>query len=100
MAAIWTATPVWITVSPMARCSAPWDASYNVSNRYYCGDGTINPGEECDDGNRNNEDACRNNCTWQCESRSECSDGESCTVDRCINHVCDYSQEVDDVRGR
>jgi cysteine-rich repeat protein len=31
----------------------------------YCGDGVINPelGEECDDGNKNDLDSCRNDCT-------------------------------------
>lgn len=29
----------------------------------YCGDGIVQAGETCDDGNRNNSDACHNNCT-------------------------------------
>jgi cysteine-rich repeat protein len=28
----------------------------------YCGDGTVDPGEVCDDGNRINTDACTNSC--------------------------------------
>lgn len=28
-----------------------------------CGDAVTNPGEQCDDGNTNNEDACQNDCT-------------------------------------
>jgi cysteine-rich repeat protein len=35
-----------------------------------CGDGVVDPGEACDDGNSNNFDACRNDCT-----PSDCGDG-------------------------
>lgn len=28
-----------------------------------CGNGVVEPGEQCDDGNANNSDACANNCT-------------------------------------
>jgi cysteine-rich repeat protein len=36
-----------------------------------CGDGILNPGETCDDGNRDNRDACRNDCI-----PTSCGDGE------------------------
>ena len=36
----------------------------------YCGDGFVDPGEECDDGNDDETDACLNNCT-----RASCGDG-------------------------
>lgn len=32
----------------------------------FCGDGLVNGGEECDDGNDNDNDACSNNCTMGC----------------------------------
>ena len=35
-----------------------------------CGDGTVDPGEECDDANTNNNDACTNQC-----KRNVCGDG-------------------------
>ncbi|GIU69523.1 MAG: hypothetical protein KatS3mg002_0759 [Candidatus Woesearchaeota archaeon] len=35
-----------------------------MSGCYKCGDGVVNPGEECDDGNTNNHDACNNTCRW------------------------------------
>src|SRR6185369_12070903 len=34
-------------------------------NCTYCGDGMVDAGEQCDDGNANNTDACRNDCTPQ-----------------------------------
>jgi cysteine-rich repeat protein len=36
----------------------------------YCGDGHVDPGEECDDGNTNNNDSCTNAC-----KRNVCGDG-------------------------
>jgi cysteine-rich repeat protein len=35
-----------------------------------CGDGHLDPGEECDDGNHSNEDDCLNDCT-----QARCGDG-------------------------
>src|SRR5439155_5285713 len=29
----------------------------------FCGDGIVNDGEQCDDGNSNNADSCQNDCT-------------------------------------
>ncbi|MBD3279698.1 MAG: hypothetical protein GF390_03235 [Candidatus Pacebacteria bacterium] len=63
-----------------------------------CGDGDTDPGEECDDGNSSNQDACLNNCTdadcgdgyiWI--GQEECDDGgndnyDGCHQD-CVNEV-------------
>jgi cysteine-rich repeat protein len=38
--------------------------------RGFCGDGNLDPGEECDDGNREDRDGCTNGC--QC---ARCGDG-------------------------
>src|SRR5687767_7999032 len=35
-----------------------------------CGDGTRDPGEECDDGNDKNDDGCLTSCRW-----ATCGDG-------------------------
>lgn len=35
-----------------------------------CGDGQLDPGEECDDGNREDRDGCTNGCTC-----ARCGDG-------------------------
>ncbi len=63
-----------------------------------CGNGLLDGGEQCDDGNRTNEDACGNNCRvaicgdairqpWE-----QCDDGnrvntDNCT-DECIAAIC------------
>jgi cysteine-rich repeat protein len=41
-----------------------------------CPDGTLDPGEDCDDGNLENEDACSNLCTI---NATPCDDGDPCT---------------------
>lgn len=60
-----------------------------------CGDGTIDAGEECDDGNTAAADSrtalpgcvlpetCLENCTCGCTSSAACDDGIACTIDTC-----------------
>jgi cysteine-rich repeat protein len=54
-----------------------------------CGDGTMQVGEDCDDGNRIDDDACSNDCTKRrcgngvTEAGEECDDGNSSAGDRC-----------------
>lgn len=48
-----------------------------------CGDGTVDPGEECDDGNNRAGDCCSSFCELVAEGAA-CDDGNFCTVvDRC-----------------
>lgn len=47
-----------------------------------CGDGVVDIGEICDDGNREGGDCCAADCSFEAES-SPCSDGEPCTDDAC-----------------
>lgn len=51
-----------------------------------CGDGAVDPGEECDDGNIGNGDGCDSACrveSLECAADSDCDDGNECTVDQC-----------------
>ena len=41
-----------------------------------CGNGTLDPGETCDDGNRTNGDCCSSTC--QAETGASCDDGDAC----------------------
>lgn len=56
-----------------------------------CGDGATQPGEECDDGNTQNADACSNACVAsRCgdlvvQSPEECDDGNDDDLDACSN---------------
>ena len=81
----------------------------------YCGDGILDVGEECDDGNNNNYDSCRNDCTLPycgdgiVDSGEECDDGNDNNFDDCRNDctrcpdrdrdcVCDNEDECDNSR--
>src|SRR5690349_2315924 len=77
-----------------------------------CGDGQVNGDEACDDGNDNDLDDCRNDCTVQTcgngtvdvDSGEACDDGNDnnldscrndCTVQTCGNGVRDAGEECD-----
>jgi cysteine-rich repeat protein len=91
-----------LTSAHIKECNSNYDykvcCKINPSNGE-CGDGTINQGEQCDDGNRINTDACLNNChTARCgdgiirtdlefefEGYEECDDGNRINTDACSN---------------
>jgi cysteine-rich repeat protein len=56
-----------------------------------CGDGVVQPGEQCDDGNAVNEDGCTSACTLpRCgdgvlHAGEECDDGNDLDYDACTN---------------
>jgi cysteine-rich repeat protein len=53
-----------------------------------CGDGLLDPEEECDDGNNLNGDCCSASCTMEPDGGS-CDDGEGCTSsDQCSSGAC------------
>jgi cysteine-rich repeat protein len=59
----------------------------------FCGDGDVDPGEECDDGNSVETDSCRNDCTVaRCgdgvvhQGVEECDDGNAIQTDACLNN--------------
>ena len=51
------------------RTSARFDAG---DAQAVCGNGTVEAGEDCDDGNRFNDDGCSNTC-----QRANCGDGQA-----------------------
>jgi cysteine-rich repeat protein len=48
-----------------------------------CGDGALDPGEQCDDGNNAAGDCCAPNCQLEPAGRSCADDGNVCTDDQC-----------------
>jgi cysteine-rich repeat protein len=63
-----------------------------------CGDGVVDPGEQCDDGNQINGDGCNNNCQIEekksicgqtCESDSDCLPGTTGAATVCRNGICE-----------
>lgn len=55
-----------------------------------CGDGILDPGEECDDGNQSNSDSCTDTCHI-CGDRV-LNEGEKCTTDK-IFSLCDLDED-------
>jgi cysteine-rich repeat protein len=56
--------------------------SYLITgSRYECGNGTVDPAEQCDDDNNANGDGCDPFCKF--ENCSTCDDGNPCTIDTC-----------------
>ncbi|MBI4917502.1 MAG: DUF4215 domain-containing protein [Acidobacteria bacterium] len=49
-----------------------------------CGDGIVDPFEECDDGNGVAGDGCDRRCILGCRAREECDDEDECTDDDCV----------------
>ena len=61
-----------------------------------CGNGIPETGEECDDGNTSNNDACLNNCedadcgdSYIWSGNEECDDGNTSNNDACLNNCED-----------
>jgi cysteine-rich repeat protein len=78
---------------------------------HICGDGHVDPGEECDDGNLSGGDGCSADCQLEVcgngivEGAEECDDGNNmngdgctkyCTLEACGNAVLDSGEECDD----
>lgn len=63
-----------------------------------CGDGFLDEGEECDDGNLIDRDGCDSDCTFTCTSNDDCDDGLLCNgVETCdvTTHVCELGAPVE-----
>ncbi len=56
-----------------------------------CGNGAPDDGEECDDGNDNDDDGCKRNCEYSCHFDGDCG-GNACdgfsTCDTTASHKC------------
>jgi hypothetical protein len=62
---------------PVRDCGAPG-----------CGDGNLNPGEECDDGNTRSGDGCSSTCRIERANGAACTVGGQCRSGNCVDGVC------------
>jgi hypothetical protein len=57
----------------------------------FCGNGIVDVGEDCDDGNPTNGDGCDDDCSFSCTSDAACDDGATCNGAETCNlatHQC------------
>jgi cysteine-rich repeat protein len=73
-------------------CDTGLACAQNVCHSVSCGDGHVDQGEECDDGNTVNTDACTNACKKAAcgdgiteTGVEECDDGNAVNTDACTN---------------
>jgi cysteine-rich repeat protein len=75
-----------------ANANLPDSPCRTSCRRPFCGDGIVDTGEQCDDGNRVNTDACTNACTLaRCGDGivgpgEACDDGNDVDTDLCRNN--------------
>jgi uncharacterized delta-60 repeat protein len=60
-----------------------------------CGNGVVEPGEECDDGNTVDGDCCSAACRLDGNGSPCASDGDACTADVCRGAACTHVVPVD-----
>jgi len=54
-----------------------------------CGNGALDPGETCDDGNEVGGDCCSADCQVAASDATACTDGDACTTgDACVAGAC------------
>ena len=86
------------SVGPDASHDAPLDPGVEPTDAVaddpptLCGNGTLDPGEECDDGNTESLDGCDADCTYTCVEDADCSLGTVCSIDICDleRHACEH----------
>ena len=63
-----------------------------------CGNGKLDPGEECDDGNTEDDDGCSSQCVIDCYYNCQCHPWDPPCVDArvCGNAVLTSDEECDD----
>lgn len=75
-------------------CVSPNDPSGPTVPGGYCGDGTFNIGESCDDGNNENGDGCSASCSV--ETGYVCPGGGNCHEPVCGDRMIEGSETCDD----
>ena len=70
--------------------TSPEDAAIDAKVNL-CGNGVVDPGEDCDDGVNNGGPghSCSTTCHWACLNANYCTDMEPCNGEEtCADHVC------------
>ncbi len=67
--------PIYVAVDGLGNVYVTGKESNNAFRIQFCGDGIIDPGEECDDGNNVDEDRCSRFCQGGCLAEDINDDG-------------------------
>lgn len=78
-----------------SACMLPGGAAGKCSNNACvtasCGNSAVDAGEQCDDGNANDDDGCTRECKFTCAASADCNDGNKCNGDETCDtntHKC------------
>ena len=103
-------TPPDFTVTDPVTQGTYQFTSVEVVMTSLCGNGKVDPGEQCDDGNDQNGDGCSSSCQLECgngqvDPGEQCDDGNkvngdgcdnNCKVTGCGNGIVDPGEQCDD----
>ena len=64
-------------------CCFCLDASGGITAERLCGNGALDTGEECDDGNLSDGDCCSSSCQFEAAGSACPDDGDPCTTNTC-----------------
>jgi cysteine-rich repeat protein len=109
----WTTAPSLANSTVRQRINFRFRQAYTgfrIASRLSCGDGILDEYEECDDGNRIDNDGCDASCLLECgngvqQGNEQCDDGntdigdgcdESCIIEICGNGVVQINESCDD----
>jgi cysteine-rich repeat protein len=86
-----TSTPTHVpTATASATPVPPTSTSTPTVTPGLCGNGNVDPGEQCDDGNTDNGDCCSSTCHFEpagspCNDHNTCTTGEKCNgIGQCV----------------
>ena len=111
-----TAEYLHVTTGPILNTATASASSISTEDPastlvYFCGDETVDMGEQCDDGNTNNNDGCSATCQTEfcgdeiTQTSEECDDGNTtsndgcdanCNLEFCGDGVEQTSEQCDD----
>jgi len=86
---VYVALNAWSLVGPTSPMSKDRKSPQVAHPSMVCGNGKIDPGEECDDGNKKDGDGCSSSCKLEfCgngvrEPGEQCDDGNAISGDGC-----------------
>jgi hypothetical protein len=86
-------TPLGDGTACTTRTGADGSCTAGVCVPASCGNGTVDDGEECDDGNATPGDGCEGSCLFSCHAPGDCGDDNVCTEDLCTPNAAGQACE-------